>query len=237
MVPVFFLYAITFLTLCFFLLPVAIVLRVDRHPSVPLFHLRLDTALFRGLFGISLSYRSSSWRLYPLLLGWPLTFLPLRSGKKKASPSTPAAPSPRTEPPPDDSTPSPAEEKASPPLVKRLTDLSRRFLGPGLDLLGALPLVIRLKKLHLCGSFGFDDPARTGSLFGFLQSSQLSRGKRLRLDITPDFTRSGIRGRLDLVMHLRLGYLLLLLCRFLLQVVYRWLTSHLPWLPWKPRFV
>lgn len=233
MVPVFFLYAITFLALCFFLLPVAIVLQVDRPPSTPLFHLRLDTAFFRGLFGISLSYRSSSWRLYPLLLGWPLTFLPLRSGKKADR----SAPSRQAKPAPDDSTPSPAEEKVSSPLIKRLTDLSRWFLRPGLDFLGTLPHAIKLKKLHMCGSFGFDDPARTGSVFGFLQSSQFTRGKRLRLDMIPDFTRSGIRGRLDLVMHLHLGYLLLILFRLLLQIACRWLTSRLPWLPWKPGFV
>jgi len=220
-----FLYTLFFLVLAFFMLPLAIDLGVDRRLAPPSLRLRLDGAFLRGLAGISLRYQDASWSLFPLVLGQPLRFLPLRSGKGvQLRPTPPAGPEER-------------EEKPAGPRRERWLDWVRWFLSPGLELLGNLPGAIGLKKLRVCGRFGCGDPAVTGSIFGYLQSLKPVENKRLHLDVIPDFARPGLQGSLHLKVHLHLGYLLLLALRFALWVGWRWAGTRLSRLPWKPGFI
>jgi hypothetical protein len=87
------------------------------------------------------------------------------------------------------------------------------------------------------GSFGFADPARTGSVFGYLQALRAVVPRRLRLDLRPDFERPGVRGEATLLLHLYLGSLLFVVLRFGLQVGWRWLRGRLAFRPLvaKPR--
>ena len=114
--------------------------------------------------------------------------------------------------------------------------MGRWFLKPGQQLLRSLPLVFAVKKLYASGSFGLGDPAQTGNAFGFLQALKAFYGRRLRLDLHPDFIRAGFRGTLEVRLHLHLGLLLLLLLRAALQIAGRWLAMRLTWFPWKPGF-
>ena len=207
-----------------FSLPVVIGLKLERLPGAP--DLRLDGALFGGVFGISLSFSfGGSRRLSLLLLGYRPISVDLRTKAKPAPP--------RSTPPP---VPPPKPETPSSPLGERLSTMGRWFLKPGLQLLRSLPLVLTVKKLHARGSFGLSDPAQTGSSFGFLQALKTFYGRRLRIDLHPDFVRAGFRGTLEARLHLHLGLLLLLLLRTALQVAGRWLAMRLTWFPWKPGF-
>jgi hypothetical protein len=211
------------LIIAFFLLPVVIGLKLERLSDTP--GLRLDGALFGGAFGISLAlFTGVPRRLSLLFLGYRLVSVALRT---KAKPSTPRVmPSPAP----------PKPETPSSPLGERLSAMGRWFLKPGLQLLRSLPLVLTVKKLHASGSFGLGDPAQTGSAFGFLQALKTFYGRRLRLELQPDFVRAGFRGTLEVRLHLHLGLLLLLLLRTALQVAGRWLAMRLTWFPWKPGF-
>jgi hypothetical protein len=214
------------LALGFFWLPLAVGLSLERL-SPDRWRLRLNSAFFRGLVGFSLDYQPPSWHLYPLILGRPLGFLPLRSGPKQRASPAPASGAP---------VPTGADRPTRSPTV-RPADLARWLLRPGIDLFAALPRAARLKKVRVRGCFGFEDPAMTGSAFGYLQGLGWCRSRRLELELFPDFTRPGFRGSLDLVVHLHLGLLLFLALRFTLQAVCRWAAGRLPWSSWKPGFV
>lgn len=207
-----------------FSLPVVIVFKLERLSGAP--GLRLDGALLGGAFGISLALSSGEPRRFSLLfLGYRPVSIGLRTKAKSMTP--------RATPPP---VPPPKPETPSSPLGERLSAMGRWFLKPGLQLLGSLPLVLTLKKLHAIGSFGLGDPAQTGNAFGFLQALKTFYGRRLRLELHPDFVRAGFRGTLEVRLHLHLGLLLLLLLRTALQVAGRWLAMRLTWFPWKPGF-
>ena len=201
----------------FLALPLAIRLHLDRTDTV--LYLRLDVAAFCGLLGPGLSRQKAKRRLHLLFLGRSLFSLSTSSGRKKTGHS----------PPP----PTPPEQK-EPSVSRARFALIRWLWGPGLDLLTALPRILALKKIHVRGRFGLENPARTGSIFGYLQSLDFAFGRRLRIDLLPDFTRPGFQGRLDLVVHLHLGLLLLLVLRFALRVAGRWLAARVHWRFWKP---
>jgi hypothetical protein len=110
-------------------------------------------------------------------------------------------------------------------VARRLLDSLRWFGRPALALLGSLDHVLALKSLRLRGRFGFADPARTGSLYGYLQASRFLQTRKYQLDLVPDFTRPGLYGRLWLAAHLHLGLLLGLLLRFAFRAGWRWLGS------------
>ena len=206
------------------------------YPSSPARpRLRLDVAFLSGLFGISLSFFPASWRLCLLLLGRPLTFAPVWSGKKKDLPPPSSAgekPQPHA--------PSAAKERDARPessLWSRfgaLSNQARPFAQPMLTFLRSVPGAFQLSKVDVNARFGLSDPARTGMLFGCLQGLDHLSGGRIRLYLSPDFTSPGIRGRIDLVVRIYLGYLLLLVFRLLFQAAFRWLALRLPRSGWRP---
>lgn len=212
-----FICAAALLVFGFLVLPWAIRLHLDRTGTA--LYLRLDGAVSCGLIGLGLSRQKAERRLHFLFLGHSLFSLSLSSGRRRSS-----------RPPPSSAPTVENESFAS----RTPFALVRRLWGPGLDLLAALPRIVTLKKVHVRGRFGLDDPARTGAAFGFLRSLDFAFGRRLRIDLLPDFTRPGFQGQLDLTMYLHLGLLLLLVLRFALQVAGRWLAARVNWRFWKP---
>lgn len=199
----------------FLSLPLAIRLHLDRRDTT--LYLRLDIAAFCGLIGLGLSKKKAQLALHLVLLGRSLFSISLPSGREKSRRS-----------------PSPAPTEKEPSASRDPFALIRWLWGPGMDLLAALPRILALKRVHVRGRFGLGDPARTGSVFGYLQSLGFALGRRLRIDLQPDFTRSGFQGQLDLVVHLHLGLFLLLVLRFALRVAGRWLVARLHGRIWKP---
>lgn len=198
------------LVLAGLLLPVLIGLRAERQtPGAPV-DLQVNWGFFAGLAGVQTRlHRESGWFLHPLILGWGMPFPRLRLGARRdaGEEEPPAAPAPQEAP----------TRTGTEGALKRVVALPRlaaQFARPGGRLLAGLGRSIRFRRLRLDGSFGLTDPASTGQLFGCLQGLQALRCGRLRLDLRPDFTVPGVRGRLRLAVHFYLGHALLLLALF-----------------------
>ena len=228
-------YLALLLAIAFLLVPVTFDLRTAYPSSRPRPRLRLDVAFSFGLFGVSLHLFPPSWRLYLLLLGRPLTFAPVARSRARALPPPPPSREKALPFAPEEERPRPKKRLAG--RIEDLADRAKPFTKPILNLLRSAVHAFKLKKMNICACFGLNDPARTGMVFGYLQMLECLRGKRIRLDLTPDFTAPGVRGRIDLAVRLHLGYLLLLVLRFLFQASFRWLVLRLPWFPWRPGYL
>jgi hypothetical protein len=134
------------------------------------------------------------------------------------SPRASSAPVPEPEPP-GEPAPPPARPRAS---GRGLGGLARGLVRPALRLLGRLAGTLRLRRLRLQGSFGLGDPAATGQVFGYLQGAQGLLPRGLRLELSPDFVRQGVRGTAHLAIHFHLGKALYLLAGFAARLAWRW---------------
>jgi Protein of unknown function (DUF2953) len=62
----------------------------------------------------------------------------------------------------------------------------------------------KLDELQLRAAFGFDDPADTGVVYGFLSPLlAIAATRRLNVDCRPMFLESGLRGVLNATVHVR----------------------------------
>ena len=168
-------------------------------------------SFFWGGLGLGLRSGPKGLSIAPVLLGQflPYCSLPLRTQVKRR---------PKTR--------RKAGQKAAPKASERnLRALVRLLIRPGLRLLASLPRTIWLKRLRIQGCLGFADPAQTGRIYGYLQAVAAHQGK-VQINVSPDFVRTGAFGRLDLVVYLHLGLLILLLGRFGSQVAYRLLAAR-----------
>ena len=210
----FFFYVAAALLLGFSVLPFVIHLELTRTAAA--LRLRFAGAFAGGLIGLSLSWTSAHWRLHPVVLNQPLTFLPLRSGPGSAKPAAVHKPSA-----------APQATKESLPKYGVLSMIWRLW-SPTVRLLRAFPGTITLKRLHLHGRFGFDNPAQTGSAFGYLQSLSFIfvHNRRFHIDLLPDFVQSGFQGQFNGRIHLHLGLLLFLGLRFGFQATVHWLAGY-----------
>lgn len=93
-----------------------------------------------------------------------------------------------------------------------------KLAGKSLDairrMLNLLNRYGRVSQIYLVGSYGFDDPYRTGVACGAISAVRDVVGAVLpqaRLELKPDFTRSGVRLRGGAGLDIRLGYLVLIL--------------------------
>ena len=208
------LYGGTLLLLSFWLLPFIVHVELSRKASD--LQLRLTGALGGGLIGIGLLWTSPRWRLHPVLLRQSLNFLSLSIDPRTARPPARRPPTPTT------------TEKSAKDSVdySRFFSLICRLYGPAVRLIWAFPGTIALKKLHLQGQFGFDDPARTGSVFGYLQSLRFLHNRRLRIDLLPNFVQSGFKGRIEGIVHLYPWLLFYLLLCFGFRAAGQWLTRR-----------
>jgi hypothetical protein len=63
---------------------------------------------------------------------------------------------------------------------------------------------MKLETFHLCVEFGFDDPADTGIVYGFLSPLLMMATTRgLNVDCRPMFLESGLRGTCSGTLHVR----------------------------------
>jgi hypothetical protein len=92
---------------------------------------------------------------------------------------------------------------------------------------------IKSYKLRVNGCFGFENPATTGSIYGYLNGLKVLNNKKLQLDLKPDFQAPGLNGHLALYLRFHLGYLTFLALAFAVRVGFRWLSIRLS--TWKFR--
>ena len=194
------------LVLLFLLVPSAIALRIEggRHQVASC--LQIDWAFFGGVAGIRLTLEAAEWALYPLLLGWRLRLLRLQLGRRRDAVRGKGS-RPGLERP---SKPGQAGLWVSKPLRQRFFPWSRLLYPFGLSLLRRLRRTIVLRKFQLEGGLGFENPATTGFAGACLQCLTVKNNRRIKIDISPDFERPGLSGRLYLVFRLHLGYLFVL---------------------------
>jgi hypothetical protein len=113
-------------------------------------------------------------------------------------------------------------------------------MQPALGLLRALPRCINLRRLRVDGRVGLGDPAKTGYLYGVVQSLEAAlpqRRKQLQIRLEPDFREQVFCGRLEICLHLSLMRLAASGLRFGLEVGGRRLSDCLRsarWVPSRP---
>lgn len=221
MMPV--LFVLFGLILAFFLFPVLIALKLERQaPAAPV-TLQVNWGFFAGATGVQLCLQAAEWHLYPLLLGRRLGFPRIRLGPRRAAPALPAPAKPAP------------KARARRLDLGRLWGLVEELARPGARMLGRLARTFRFRRLHLEGAFGLVDPAATGGIFGCLQGIGPLLPGRLRLDLCPDFTEPGARGRLHLAIHFYLGRALLLAALFAVWLAWRLLVLRRVRAFWGPR--
>ncbi|MCC7263794.1 MAG: hypothetical protein IT369_14870 [Candidatus Latescibacteria bacterium] len=215
------------LGLALLLLPVLIALRVEHPGPAGSLNLRLNWGFALGAAGLQLRLQDQVWQLRPLLLGLALPFPRLQLGGGGEQGATPRTPPPQAEPPPvatADPTPSASAAPPSPKVAGRAA--LGRFAGdaarPVWRLLRRLAGTLRWRWLRLEGRFGLADPAATGQVFGYLQAVRGVLPRRLRLQLSPDFVRQGVRGSAHLAVHFHLGKALYLVVSFAARMAWRW---------------
>lgn len=221
------LYALAALGLGVLCLPIALSLQFRRDGLPVAWKLLVQMAFFRGGIGFGLHLDAENRSLMPVLLGKTIPFPTLSLNPKPGQKKTVAKQTEQTAKPKDKT----VEQSATQDLLATI----RLVLKPGLKLLASMPHIIGLKSLQIKGNLGFNDPAQTGSINGYIQALKYFKNNKIRIDITPDFTRPGAFGQLELTAHFHLGLLLLLLGRFGLQVASRFLAVRL-W-GWQPGLI
>ncbi|MDP6776375.1 MAG: DUF2953 domain-containing protein [Candidatus Latescibacteria bacterium] len=181
-----------------------------------------------GLVGVRISYTEGQLRAGLMLLGWvPLSFDLRRSGEGtsegdgesiQSDPVEPAKPGPEAAGPGEADTRKPEEaqseqadgaevEPGTPlreraagtrELIGRIRLYARKLRGPVLRFLGRMLHVVRLRRVACRLTVGAPDPATTGKIFGYALAIQNVLGERADLQVTPDFERVRLEGRLRL---------------------------------------
>jgi hypothetical protein len=214
------------LGLALLLLPVLIALRVDHPGPAGSLNLRLNWGFVLGAAGLQLRLQDKVWQLRPLLLGLALPFPRLRLGGGGEQGETPQTPPPKAEPRPIATADPAPSASAAPPSPRAAGRVVRRLAGdsarPAWRLLRRLAGTLRWRWLRLEGCFGLADPAATGQLFGYLQAVRGVLPRRLRLHLSPDFVRQGVRGSAHLAVHFHLGKALYLVVSFAARMAWRW---------------
>ncbi|MBI2502054.1 MAG: hypothetical protein HYW07_02340 [Candidatus Latescibacteria bacterium] len=205
------------LVLALLLLPVLVAFEAEwPGPAGPV-NFQLSWGFLMGGAGLQVRFQAEEWHLHPLVIGRRLAFPRLRlGGSQEGGAAEPLLP------------PQPEKEQAPPPLAKApsgraaLGRLARESARPALRLLRRLGQTFHLRSLRLQGSFGLADPAATGQAFGYLQAVRALLRGRLRLELSPDFVRTGWRGKARLAIHLYFGKALFLLACFAARLAWRW---------------
>jgi len=91
---------------------------------------------------------------------------------------------------------------------KRLGCIGRRlfFRFPGF--LKGILKCFHVKKMNIQGDFGMGDPACTGMVYGFIQTSRSLQNKNFTVLMNPDFSRKFFEGELNLVLQCILCFLI-----------------------------
>ena len=212
-------YILSALVLSLLCLPIVLSLHFQREGLPTTWQLFVQLAFFRGAVGLGFRFDTRNRFLLPIFLGkaMPFPILTLKGKPPKAKIERE-----KTQHPTSSKTKTAKERRPS-----NFLHMVRLLLKPGLQLAKSLPKTVGLKRLQIRGRIGFDDPARTGAVNGYLQVFKLLKNSMINVNVIPDFTRSGAFGRLDIVAHFHLGLLLVLLGRFGLQVTYRFFAVRI----------
>ena len=93
------------------------------------------------------------------------------------------------------------------------------FRGPVMRLLRSIRRAITLRQIRCSGWFGFNDPATTGMVFGWLQGVRsLLPSKSTVLTLSPDFERRRFDGTVSLVVTVHIFRIGMSLIRFLIAI-------------------
>jgi hypothetical protein len=212
-------YTLSALVISLLCLPIVLSLHFQREELPTTWHLFLQLAFFRGAVGFGFRFDTRNRFLLPIFLGqaMPFPILTLKGKTQKAKIERE-----KTQQPTYSNTKTAKERRQS-----NFLGMLRLLFKPGLQLVKSLPQTVGLKKLQIRGRIGFDDPARTGAVNGYLQVFKLLKNSMIKINVIPDFTRSGAFGQLDIVAHFHFGLLLVLLGRFGLQVTYRFFAVRI----------
>ena len=201
----------------------------------------IDLRLLAGVLGFRLRLDSGSTEIAPAVFRYvvPWPTITKRRADSVAEKAAPASEEANTES--DPTSPSPTQEKTGlePELfltrvrsaATRIRRTSAMVTRPALRLLSALGRTIRIRQLDVSAEVGLADPAQTGQLCGLLRPLSDALPRRVRLDLRPDFTETSTSGRAQLVVHVYLGYILMLCLKFALAVGRRWVWMKLQPLP------
>ena len=225
----------------FFVLPVVLSARVTLRRDSSLYS-EIDCGVLAGVLGARIQIDGGSTRISPaifhLILPWPKMTKGSTSGLRIEKPTQveeafEAAPSLRPDAADKEKTGvgSKSFQHRMRTLVGRIAQMFSIAAKPALRLVRALPGAVRIRNLALSGRFGFEDPAQTGHICGLLWPLSAVLPGRIRVDMRPDFTESSTSGSAKFVVHVHLGYILLLCLKFGLAVGRRWIWMQLRQLP------
>ncbi len=208
--------------LIFFLVPLRLVIDLEYTGTNNPPNAQGDLHFFAGLFGLRLRHAANQSQILPLICGWTVPIQ--RQQPRPAKPQSPSR-SDKSNKKRKPSTRSPQSSSKTGLSYDRLV-FWLQIVGPAAwDLAKKIPHIFHLKHMDLSGSFGFIDPVKTGFTYGYFQALHPLVDHRLNLNINPDFTTARIQGRLNLAIHLYLGYFVYILCRFAIHAGFRWLKT------------
>mgnify|MGYP001412475675 CR=1 FL=1 len=87
-------------------------------------------------------------------------------------------------------------------------DYYDRFRSPVLRLLRRLLKTVWLRRFQIDGLAGVGTPDVTGKMMGIVYAAQGTLGKRVRLNIQPDFVSSGFKGTAHVEIWFWLGFVI-----------------------------
>ena len=234
------------------LVPLVIAAEVKRPRDAGQIEVQVDGRMLGGLVGVRLQAGAHGWRMYPLLLFLvPVPFLSMALARNKPTKTGPVRGEQR---PRKDSgekenedNGGKADEGGGRGTAQRAAGLLRfpsLILPPGLQLLRALAGALGLVRLRISGRLGLGDPSLTGGAYGLREGlggalrtrGALGESGSLQIEVTPEFRRKEATGRVDLTLHLYLGYLLAIVLRFAVRVAWRWTVLRLSALLRLPSF-
>lgn len=235
------LYLVGGLGIGFFALPVVLRARVTLRPDSSVYS-EVDCGVLAGALGARIQIDGGSTRISPaifhLILPWPKMTKGSTSGLEIEKP-TQVEEALEGDPPPRPDAPDKEQtgvglqsfQLRMRTLVGRISQIFSIAAKPALRLTKALPGAVRIRHLALSGRFGFEDPAQTGQICGLLWPLSAALPGRIRVDVRPDFTASSTSGSAKFVVHVHLGYILLLCLKFGFAVGRRWIWTQLRRLP------
>ena len=234
------------------LVPLVIAAEVERPRDAGQIEVQVDGRMLGGLVGVRLQAGAHGWRMYPLLLFLvPVPFLSMALAREKPTKTGPVrgGQRPREESgeKEDEDNGGKADAGGGRGTAQRAAGLLRfpsLILAPGLQLLRALAGALGLVRLRISGRLGLGDPSLTGGAYGLLEGlggalrtrGALGESGSLQIEVTPEFRRKEATGRVDLTLHLYLGYLLAIVLRFAVRVAWRWTVLRLSALLRLPSF-
>ncbi len=115
-------------------------------------------------------------------------------------------------------------------LVERIRLYVRKMRGPALRFLGRLLRAVRFRRVACRVVFGDPDPATTGKVYGYSLAIRNVLGEKADLEVTPDFERVRLEGRLRLEIAVFLYRLLWAVVCIGLRFAVAWLADV--WTRW-----